>query len=189
MEFKASMPEAKLAMNGFVTKTVSECPGVADKAPPGQSLEDLSEEALDVVSVASEAPFRAAAFALARRIDHLRWSSRRLTTLVRGYAAELRETNTQPPFCSELKEWVAGGYGTLPQSTISLLKKEASPVAREEQILALLTPYARLHAQTLVQNVKRLELQNAAELLGAGLPAVRRLEEGLGLGPNARPTQ
>jgi hypothetical protein len=116
-ELKASLPEAKLAMNGVVTKTVTECPGIADQAPPGQLLDDFKEEALDVVSVASETPFRAASVALGRRIEHLRWSSRRLTRLVHGYAAELRERNTLPPFCSELKEWVAGGYDTLPQST------------------------------------------------------------------------
>jgi hypothetical protein len=188
-ELKASLPTAELAMNGFVKQTVAECPDVADEAPPGQFLDDLRDEALDAVSVATEAPFRIASSALARHIEHLRWSSRRLTGLVRGYAARLRKTNTQPPFCSELKAWVAGGYGTLPQSTTSFLKREASQSAPEEQILALLTPYARLHAKTLLQSVKRLELQNAFEVLAAGLPYVRRLEEGLGLRPSAPPTQ
>lgn len=188
-ELKASLPKAKLAMNGFVTQTIAECPGVADQAPPGQPLDDLKEEALDTVSVASETPFRAPSSTLARHIEHLRWSSRRLTRLVRGYAARLRETNTQPPFCSELKAWVASGYGTLPQSTTSFIKKEASQAAPEEQLLALLAPYARLHTKTLLQSVKRLELQNAFDVLAAGLPAVRRLEEGLGLRPRARSTQ
>jgi hypothetical protein len=188
-ELKASLPKAKLAMNGFVTQTVAECPGAADQAPRGQLLDDLRQEALDAVSVASETPFRAASSALARHIEHLRWSSRRLTGLVRSFAVRLRKTNTQPPFCSELKAWVADGYGTLPQSTTSFLKKEASQAAPEEQILALLAPDARFHAKALLQSVKRLELQNAFEVLAAGLPAVRRLEEGLGLRPSAPPTQ
>jgi hypothetical protein len=46
-----------------------------------------------------------------------------------------------------------------------------------------------LHAKTLLQSVKRLELQEELEVLAVGLPAVRRLEEGLGLRPIASPTQ
>jgi hypothetical protein len=126
--------------------------------------------------------------ALARRINQLHWSSRRLTKFVHGYAAELPELNTPPPFCSELKEWVAGGYVTLPQSTTNFLKKEAAKATPEEQILALLAPYARMGAKKLLQSVKRLEFQTGIEVLTVGLPAVRRMEEGLGLRPNARPT-
>jgi hypothetical protein len=188
-ELKASLPKTKLAMNGFVTQTIAECPGVADQAPPGQPLDDFREEALDAVSVASETPFRGPSSTLARHIEHLRWSSRRLTGLVYGYAARLRETNTQPPFCSELKAWVADDYGTLPQSTTGFITKEASQSAPEEQILALLARYVRLDTKTLLQSVRRLELQNAFEVLAAGLPVVRRLEEGLGLRPRASPTQ
>jgi hypothetical protein len=188
-EVKANMPKARLAMMRFVTRTVSECPSVADAADPGQSLDEFSEEALDVVSIASERPFRAAAVALARSIGDLHWRSRNLTVLVRAYAAELRATHTQPPICSELKEWAATGYGAPPQSTTSFLAKEASQGAPEEQILALLAPGVRRHAKTLLQNVKRLELHNATELLAAGIPIVRRLEEGLGFSPTGAPGQ
>jgi hypothetical protein len=184
---KAGLPKAELAMNRFVTQTVAECPGVADHAPSGQSLDELKEEALETVSVAGESSVRAALLSLASRIAHLRWSSRRLTRLVRGYATELRKTNVHPPFCSELKEWVAGGYGTLPQSTTRFLKKEASAPGPEDQIVALLTPYARLRAKALLQSVERLELQEAIKALAVALPAVRALEDGLGLRPDNPP--
>jgi hypothetical protein len=179
VEIKASLPESKLKMDGFVSRTVRECPDVAEHAPSGQLLDDLSEEALDSVSVASEAAFQAASDALARHVEHLRWSSRRLTRLVEDFRKELRATSTLPPFCSELKEWVSSGYSVLPQTTISFLSKQTSSTDREEEILALMASYAGSHAK-LLQSVKRLEVKAAIEVVAVGLPAVWAMEEGLG---------
>lgn len=179
----ARLPAARKAVNSYVGQVTAECPNVAAQAPQGRGLDGFTLESLYAAGIAFERPYETATIAFARDVRRLRWSSPKLTGLVRLYARvkQTEATSATPHICSELREWVASNYGELPQSTTSVLKTATALISPEEEILTLLHPYARSGTKTLLRSVKRLETRTELRVLKVALPEVVRLQEGLGL--------
>jgi hypothetical protein len=191
-EFVAHLPAAQVDGNSFVEQVTKECPAVMAQAPTGENINKLAEESLDAYGLAFTRPYAAAALVFARAVEHLHWRSRKLTRLVRLRAASDRaEATVAPPhLCSDLKEWVAGGYGTLPKTTTSFLRimkgsseepaKGKTADTSQEEILVLLASHPAPHTKTLLRSVKRLELQTQLLLLKTFVKSALRMQEGLG---------
>jgi len=179
---KAQLGPAQAAANRYAAQTAAECPGVAAQAPPGLALDELGAESLYAVSLAGERSYRAAIRAFASSVGRLRWSSRKLTALVHRYAQAQRAEAAlaTPPLCAELREWAAGGYGAVPRGSASFLK-QVGVAEGSEEIFAGLAGYAHSHTKTMLRAVEQLEANAALAFLGAVVPAVKRLQEALGM--------
>jgi hypothetical protein len=182
-EVSAHLPAAKTGTASLVRKLTSECPDVAAQAPAGHDLEAFALESLYAVAVAFERPTRAATSAFVGDIQHLRWSSRKLTKLVHRQAASkrLEATIAAPRLCPELREWAASNYAMLPKSVTAYLQTASAAVSPEEEILTLLGPYASHGTKRLLRSVKGLEARADLKVIEIALPAIKQLQEGLGL--------
>ena len=87
---KSDGPADQASAHAFVAQVTAECPNVLAGAPPGKATEEIAREANREVQQAFERPERGPSIAFARRIERLRWTNRKLTYYVRGFAAETR---------------------------------------------------------------------------------------------------
>lgn len=82
--------------------------------------EQLSDEVVGAIVVAGVKPSLAAIHGFIGAAGRLRWTSGKLTSTVHAYAGKLKALSalTPPNVCGDVKAWVAGGYQTLPASTV-----------------------------------------------------------------------
>jgi hypothetical protein len=130
---------------------------------------------------------------LAHAIEHLRWSDRRLTRLVRAEVAEERAIATLalPDVCADIAAWKASGYAALPQSAARFLTRvyaiESLSVVgqseefREAAIMRLLRPYERPAERQTARRIERLEAQIGRRLTAAGAIARKKLAAAFGV--------
>jgi hypothetical protein len=184
-EVSVHLPAAGAAVNSFVGSVTAECPNVIANAPSGEDLNKLVQEMESAVGATLEHPNKRAWLKFARKVGYLRWSSRKLTRMVDRFGATSRaEAGLAPPdLCADLRDWVRSGYSMLPPDTATFLR-ETSGYAPMEDILVLLAPYARARTRTLLRDVRHLEATTLRSVLGVGLPALFRLQQGLGLQGN-----
>jgi hypothetical protein len=116
----ANIASAEAAIAGVVAQVRRECPKAASLSPQDHDSEQLSDEVVGAIVVAGIHPSVAAIQVFIRAAGHLRWSSARLTSTVRTYTAKLRAliALTPPNVCADVRAWTAGGYQTLPASTV-----------------------------------------------------------------------
>lgn len=76
---------------------------------------------------------REQALGLARTLDALRWSNRRLTRLVRDREAEERAyaTDTPPNLCAQIAAWRESAYAALPESSSRFLAEMGASEPRD----------------------------------------------------------
>jgi hypothetical protein len=160
------------------------CPSVLTYAPRDGAFGELGEEAATTAFFGGLAPERPMSLRLARAIEHLRWSDRRLTRLVRVEVAEERAgaTLALPNVCADIAAWRASGYAALPQSAASFLARvhaiEFLSVAgqseelREAVIMRLLRPHETSADRRTASRIERLEAQ-----IGRRLNAARTIAE------------
>ena len=124
------------------------------------------------VVYAGVAPVRSAALRLADAIAHLRWSSSRLTRLVRAQAVgeiELAKL-ALPDVCVDIDAWRMTAY-TTPSSGVTgfiarvfKIEGELSEESRETVILRLLRPYEGPAERRTVKRVQQLEARRGKQL-------------------------
>lgn len=176
------------ALKSFAVSVSGECPGVASGAPAPYRNE-LSLEVFYAAGIAFVAPFKQARLRFAVDIERLRWQSRKLTELVRLYARAEREEASLvvPAVCTNLTEWVKGGYGAPPASTARFLRTASSVPAPSEEILGLLRSSVQPGDRGLLRSVKDLEGRTENAVGTAVWEINRHLQEALGL-PGAAPS-
>ena len=170
-----------------------ECPSVLTYAPRDAAFGELGEEAEATFFFAGTAPERSILLRMANTIEHLRWSDRRLTRLVRAEAAEERmiATLALPDVCADIAAWKADRYAALPQSAARFLAhvqaiesrsgggpSEESP---EATIMRLLRPYEGPAERRTVRRIERLETQIGRRLKAAAATAEKKLAAMLGV--------
>ncbi len=179
--FLADSHREVLSGEEFVDRLVGECPGAAalpqstdeptvrlERKESGELFKETAEADLVALLGPDLSTYRIAATALAG----LRWSSRRLTALVHRTAGEATLTSSlrPPDVCSQLKEWAAGGYTTLPAATSRFLTEFAAAKegGDEESVEAMLASYEGPRGQALRRRLVRLR-ERTARLLGTAL--------------------
>lgn len=170
-----------------------QCPSVLTFAPRDAAFGELGEEADTTVFSADVAPVRSMTLRLGRSIEHLRWSDRRLTRLVRAEAAEelAIATLALPDVCADIAAWRASAYAALPPSAVrflahlqaieSLQGVGLSEESREAAIMRLLRPYERPAERQTARRIERLEAQIGRRLAAAGSIALKKLAAALGV--------
>jgi len=197
--FRSQLVAAERSANSFVGRMTDECPGVAAHAPANEDLVEFVQESLYATAIAFDRPYEPTVLAFAQDTERLRWSSHRLTRLVRLHAASERAqvTLVLPHLCSDLGEWVASGYGALPPSTTAFLRKQESVSedgltrggsrTPEEEILVLLRRYAGPQAKGLLRSVQGLAASAQSTIGNVLATPLLKMQEGLGLRRSPQP--
>jgi hypothetical protein len=161
-----------------------QCPSILTFAPRDAAFAELGEEAATTAFFGGLAPERPISLRLAQAIEHLKWSDRRLTRLVRVEAGEERAIArlALPDVCADIVAWKASVYVSLPQSAASFLARvqaiEFLSVAgqslepREAVIMRLLKPHETSADRRTARRIERLEA-----LIGRRLNAARTIAE------------
>jgi hypothetical protein len=175
------------AIEARVSEIGGECPSVLTYAPRDAAFGEFGEEANTTAFFAGKAPARPLLLRLAHTIEHLSWSNRRLTGLVRAEAAEERAIATLalPDVCADIAAWKANDYAALPQSTTRFLARvEAieslsvvgpSEESRETVIMRLLRPYETPAQRRIAGRIERLEAQIGSRINAARAAGEKKL--------------
>jgi hypothetical protein len=170
-----------------------ECPSVLTYAPRDAAFAELGEEAATTAFFGGLVPERPMSLRLAQAIEHLKWSDRRLTRLVRVEVAEERANATLalPDVCADIAAWKASRYAALPQNTASFLARvhaiEFLSVAgqsegfREAAIMRLLRPHETSADRRTARRIERLEAQIGRRLYAARTIAEKTLAAAFGV--------
>ncbi len=122
----AAEPAVLQAITALATQVKTECSGVLTGAPPHVKGEKTNESEFEVSEELLSAGFGAggrvehpADARFATTVRHLRWSSPKLTRLLRSLAIEGAAQSAVPPpdLCSDMKWWVASGYSRVSAGT------------------------------------------------------------------------
>ncbi|MGH2853587.1 MAG: hypothetical protein ACRDLF_05280 [Solirubrobacteraceae bacterium] len=157
---RANLATGEAALKSLVRQLTGQCPLAAAASPENHDSEQLSNEVAGAMTVVAYRPDAAAIAAFARAVGGLRWSNRALTHIVRTYAAQLEglATLATPEVCGDVKAWVAGGFQTLPASTVQFDQRYyAVDIEAEEVPLRLLAPYESARSASLLHRTKQLE--------------------------------
>jgi hypothetical protein len=162
---KGDGPADRAAAHALVTQVTAQCSNVLAGAPPGKATEEIAREANSEVAQALYSPQRGPSIAFARKIERLRWTNRKLTYYVRGFAAETRAEAelVAPDLCTDARAVAASDYKVVPASTThyilaglcasSKVLVENSPGetgALDEIIAIMLRPYERPDERPLI---------------------------------------
>lgn len=205
LAIKGDGPADRRSAQAYVNQVTAGCPNVLAGAPPGEATEEITREADGEVQQELERPQREASIAFARKIERLRWTNRRLTYYVHGFAAETRATAEliAPDLCTDARAVVASGYKTVPASTrryalarlcaSSKVLVENSPgeTGQLDEIIAImLGPYERPDERALIpRRVSKRERESKERTEFRSLAAAEsELEGALGL-PKGQPPQ
>jgi hypothetical protein len=194
-----------VAVHDLVARVSSQCPNVLAGAPSNKATEEITREADLEVSHALEQPQQKPTIAFASTIEQLRWSNRKLTYYVHGFAAEARANAelVAPDMCVDARAVAASGFKTIPTSTTryarqnlcanSKVEVENSPGETgelNEIIGIMLKPYERPDERALIprrpsKRTRQKKEQLASQRLAA---AESEIANALGL-PKAEPPQ
>lgn len=181
------------AVQALERQIAGECPGVLAYAPRDVAYEQIGGEVEYALSIAADHSLvpQAQALDLARALDALRWSNRRLTRLVGDREAEERAyaTDTPPSLCAQIAAWRESAYAALPESSSRFLAEmgasepEIFVGPREELrgkvVARLLEPYEQPPERRLTKTILAFEsrihnrldatINSAEKQLGAAL--------------------
>lgn len=183
------------AVQALERQVAGECPGALAYAPRDVAYEELGEEVAYALSIAVDDALvpQAQALDLARALDALSWSNRRLTRLVGDREAEERAyaTDTPPNLCAQIAAWRESAYAALPESSSRFLTEmgasepELFVGPREEPrgkvIARLLKAYERPAERRLAKGTVDLERRVDSRLNAAIYSAERQLAAALGV--------
>jgi hypothetical protein len=157
---RSHLAAGEAALKGLARQIAGECPLAAAESPENHDSEQLTNEVAGALTLLAYHPDTAAMTAFARAIGGLHWSNRALTRTVKTYATQLQglATLAPPDVCGDVKAWTAGGFQTLPASTVQFDQRYyAVDIEAEEVPLRLLAPYESAREASLVHRTKQLE--------------------------------
>lgn len=159
------------AINAALSQISAGCSGglpgsLATGAPAQQAVfTELIQEGSYDLAIATVTPLNHADVSVAKRLNRLRWSKRKLNTGVREIAQQLRgQVGLQPTdFCADLKAAAAAGDTTVPPATTQFLatfKRFASkPAPTESALVKEIKPFSVRKSD--LTGIKRLEQAQA----------------------------
>jgi hypothetical protein len=182
---KANLPASATALSGVEHQILNGCPQVAVESPQNYDSEQLSNELVGTLTAAAYHPDASVVATFARQVKNLHWSNRTLTRAVQTSAARLKGLSTLalPDVCSDIRAWIAGGFQTLPASTVQFDQSYAAvDIEAEEVPLRLLAPYEDHASASLLRRVEAFEA-SIAEFEAHAVSYYVRIMNGLKLNP------
>jgi hypothetical protein len=158
------------AVKSYAHRLVHECPAVVAGSPENYDSEQLSDELVGAMTVTGYHVAAAPIAVFARTVGRLHWSNGQLTEAVGTLATKLQGLSTLavPNVCGNIRTWVAGGYTTLPASTVQFDQRYAAVDLEAEEIPLIaqlatryVTPQDFSFMQAVVLRVERLEAKLA----------------------------
>jgi hypothetical protein len=103
----------------------SECPHAGAKSPQNPESTHMSYEVIGAIVIAAYKPDLPAAREYVRTVARLHWSSAKVTKEVREHAQDLTTVAalSAPNLCADVAAWKAGGYSSLPATTVQFDQK------------------------------------------------------------------
>jgi hypothetical protein len=141
-------------------KLGGECASVAANSPQNEDSTQLTNEVIGAVVLSAYDTDQPAGARFTRTVEGLRWSSRKLTSVLQSYATKLKVLNTLavPNVCADVRAWIASGYQTLPASTVRFDQQFVPNwVAIGELPSGLLAPYERPSQRAVLRRTAQLE--------------------------------
>jgi hypothetical protein len=117
---RSYLRRAEAAPLSVLAQVRRECPRGAAGSPQDPESTELSDEVIGAMVVAAYHLDVGALRSFAARVEHLHWSSARLTRTVRSYGAEVAVLAglAPPKLCADLATWGASDFKTLPPATV-----------------------------------------------------------------------
>jgi hypothetical protein len=117
---RSYLRRAEAAPLKVLAQVTHDCPRAAAGSPQDPQSTELSNEVIGAMVIAAYHLNVPGLRRFVSQTSHLHWSSARLTSTVRGYAAKIKVlADLAPPnLCADIHAWAASGYKTLPGSTI-----------------------------------------------------------------------
>ena len=160
----ARLGSSEAALTRLLDALRRECPRAAAESPQDHDSEQLSNEVVLAMRLATVKPDVQAIIDFTRAVKGLRWSNHKLTSAIHSYATELKALSTlpAPKLCADVKAWVLSGDQTLSASTIALDRRfEALNVAIGELPAPLLAPFELPGERTILRRISQLEARLA----------------------------
>ncbi|HEY3829882.1 MAG TPA: hypothetical protein VGL57_11850 [Solirubrobacteraceae bacterium] len=157
---RARLATSEAAIRGLASRTAQECPLVGEGSHLDQAANEFSEEIIGTMAATAYHPDISSIEAFTHAVGGLRWSSHKLTRIVRTYVTRLRNLAALGPanICADARAWAADGFQALPEATLQYNKLcVAANIEAEEVPLRLLAPYENAREVKLLQRTKRLE--------------------------------
>ncbi len=163
-------PEAIATVHALAKRLQSECPGVLADVPKSLTGEPFTRSAAEIGEEEIDAVFGAVAHGeyrlrsdFAAAVEHLAWSDRALTKLVRSRAsAEVAQGQTPAPsMCTDMSAWVGSGYMTVSAATEAYVRQQSALATATEGVEATivheLKPYETQADRRLAARIAKLE--------------------------------
>jgi hypothetical protein len=122
---KANLGASEAGPVKVLAQVRRECPGVGAGSPQDTESTQLSNEVIGAIVLAGARPDLQAIRTFVKAAGGLSWSSGSLTSSIRRYVAKLKTILSLPApnLCADVKAWAAGGFRSLPASTVSFVAK------------------------------------------------------------------
>jgi hypothetical protein len=183
-EASSRIPRARAAIAGVLHRVTSECPHIAAGSPQDPESTQMSNEVIGAMVTSAyhlDLPALAAFIHVAERS---RWSNRGLTSTVHAYAAKLRVLSAlpEPNLCADARAWIAGGYHTLPASTVAFAPRFMEAWVALGELPPQLRPYERGEQRGMLSRSNLLEEQ-LTEFEAASVDRWGEIMNEIGLNP------
>jgi hypothetical protein len=181
---KTKVPVQQAVAADLVRKVSSHCAGVLVGSPHNTDSAALDREALGAVSIAILSPDRQAITHFARAVKSLRWSSPKLTRLVKAYAEKLKAEGalTAPDLCRDMKTWATSGFRTVPGNVTRFNRASRAAAKGPQEIPSrLLAAYASPRGKATLHTIERLEGEIEVIELNTGVHALDQILTAVGL--------
>ncbi len=181
----SKIPSIERALHATSTQVRGECPKAAAGSPQNTDSEQLSNEVIGtLVDTAVPLLVRPASLRFILVAGALKWSDRALTRTIQGYVAKLKTLGTLgvPSLCSDVRVWAAGGFRTLPGSTVRFSKRFMANWVSAGELPAALARYETPAERSLIRRTKLLE-GKVADLEAREVETWGQIMDGLELAP------
>jgi hypothetical protein len=111
---------ARSLLDGVLNRARAECPRAAAGSPQNPQSTMVSYEIIGAMVLAAYHAAQPEITAYTRVAARSHWSSRTLNNSIHAYAGKLTTLSTlaAPNLCADIAAWAAGGYKSLPASTV-----------------------------------------------------------------------
>ena len=163
---RPDLPRGLAAVKAYANEIAAQCPKVAAASPQNHGAEQLDDEVIGAMTVVGYRTGAGPIKVFYHAVKGLHWSNPKLTRAVKTFATKLDKLVglTVPSLCGDVKEWVVGGYTTLPASTTQFLTQynAVDPEAEEGPlIMRLARPYATAGDVSLEHSINTFEAELA----------------------------
>ncbi len=158
---RSHLATSEAAPLGILAQVRRECPQAAADSPQDSESTQLSDEVIGAMVIAAARPYLPAIRGFIHTATRLHWSNSRLTRAVQAYAGKLKTLSTlaPPELCADVRAWAAGGFHTLPASTVRFDQRFMPAWVALGELPGQLAAYESPEQRSLVRRSSELEVE------------------------------